>query len=414
MVSSGVRSGRAVRVSAGRWVPAPGCTTAGGSGLTDGVTLTFPRGPAWPNAYALAPLTNKQSNPDGTLSDDEHRWLQARAEGGFGLVMTCATYVSPAGKAWAGQLGISSDDHLPGLTRLATSLREAGAVSSVQLHHGGRRASSEVSGVATKAPWDDPATGATALSTAEVREAVEDFVSGAVRAERAGFDGVELHGAHGYLIGQFLDGRSNHRDDGYGGSLDDRSRFLREVLAGVRGATGPDFQVGLRLTPERMGITLAEFREVAGGVLASGQLDYLDVSMWDVRKAPHEAPGAGSAAAGSAAAGSAAAGSTAAGSAGWAGLLMDHVADLPRHGARVGVAGAVKSAGDAAWCLERGADFVLVGTGAILHHDFARKAAADAGFAAVAHPVSREHLAAEAVGPAFVDYLADNWDDFVA
>jgi len=357
--------------------------------LTDVVTLTLPHGPAWPNPYALAPLTNKQSHADGTLSDEEHRWLQARAEGGFGLVMTCATYVSSAGKAWAGQLGISSDEHLPGLTRLATSLREAGAVSSVQLHHGGRRASSEVSGVPTKAPWDDPATGATALSTAEVHEAVGDFVSGAVRAERAGFDGVELHGAHGYLIGQFLDARSNHRDDGYGGSLAARSRFLREVLDGVRAATGPDFQVGLRLTPERMGIALGEFREVAGDVLASGQLDYLDVSMWDVRKAPHEAGE-------------------------WDGLLLDHVLDLPRHGARVGVAGEIKSAADAAWCRQRGADFVLVGTGAILHHDFARRSAADAGFRAVEHPVSRAHLAAESVGPAFVDYLADNWDDFVA
>ncbi|GAA0968692.1 NADH-dependent flavin oxidoreductase [Nocardioides aquaticus] len=357
--------------------------------MTGGVTLSLPHGPAWPNSYALAPLTNKQSHADGTLAEDEHRWLRARAEGGFGLVMTCAAYVSDAGKAWHGQLGIASDAHLPGLTRLATSLREAGAVSSVQLHHGGRRASSEVSGVPTKAPWDDESTGATALSTAEVHEAVADFVAGAVRAERAGFDGVELHGAHGYLIGQFLDARSNHRQDGYGGSLEDRSRFLREVLEGVRGATGPDFQVGLRLTPERMGIELGEFREVAGSVLASGRLDYLDVSMWDVRKAPHDTER-------------------------WDGLLVDHVVDLPRHGARLGLAGEIKSAADAAWCLSRGADFVLVATGATLHHDFARRAVADAGFRAVDQPVTRQHLAAEAVGPVFVDYLAENWDDFVA
>ena len=274
--------------------------------------LTLPRGPAWSNHYALAPLTNKQSHADGTLSDDERRWLVARAEGGFGLVMTCATYVSQAGQAWGGQLGISDDEHVPGLRRLAEELRAAGAVSSVQLHHGGRRADAEVSGVPVRAPWDDESTGASALSTDEVQQAVADFTAGAVRAEAAGFDGVELHGAHGYLIGQFLDGRSNHRTDGYGGSLEDRSRFLREVLAGVRGATGPDFQVGLRLTPERMGITLGEFRDVAAQVMASGELDYLDVSMWDVRKAPHESDA-------------------------FEGRLVDHVVDLPRHGVRLGV-----------------------------------------------------------------------------
>ncbi len=354
-----------------------------------GTSLSLNHGPQWPNPFALAPLTNKQSHADGTLSDDERRWLVARAEGGFGLVMTCATYVSQAGKAWGGQLGISEDEHVPGLRALAEELRAAGAVSSVQLHHGGRRASAEVSGVPVRAPWDDESTGATALSTDEVQQAVADFTAGAVRAEAAGFDGVELHGAHGYLIGQFLDGRSNQRTDGYGGSLEDRSRFLREVLSGVRGATGPDFQVGLRLTPERMGIALGEFREVAARVMATGELDYLDVSMWDVRKEAHESDA-------------------------FAGRLIDHVVDLPRHGVRLGVAGKVYSAADAAWCREQGADFVLVGTGAIVHHDFATLAGADAEFVATRHPVSREHLAAESVGPAFVDYLADNWDDFVA
>ena len=352
------------------------------------MSLTFSRGPQWSNPYALAPLTNKQSHADGTLSDDEHRWLVARAEGGFGLVMTCATYVAQEGKAWAGQLGISRDEHVPGLARLAEDLRAAGAASSVQLHHGGRRASAEVSGVGVRAPWDDEKTGATALSTGEVQQAVADFVAGAVRAEAAGFDGVELHGAHGYLIGQFLDGRSNHRTDGYGGSLEDRSRFLREVLDAVRGATGPDFQVGLRLTPERMGIELGEFRTVAAQVMATGQLDYLDVSMWDVAKTPEDG--------------------------GFEGLLIDHVTDLPRHGTRLGVAGKILSAADVAWCHEHGADAAFIGTGAIVHHDFARLAQDDPTWASTPHPVSREHLAAESVGPAFIDYLADNWDDFVA
>jgi 2,4-dienoyl-CoA reductase-like NADH-dependent reductase (Old Yellow Enzyme family) len=346
-----------------------------------GDPLDLVHGPAWRNRLALAPLTNKQSAADGTLGDDEREWLVARARGGFGMVMTCATYVDRAGNAWAGQLGISDDAHLPGLSRLAEELRAAGAVSSVQLHHAGRRADAAVSGVPLVAPWDDPARGVRALTTQEVRDAVQAFVDGAVRAERAGFDGAEVHGAHGYLVGQFLDGRNNRRDDEYGA---DRGRFLDEILEGIRAATSPGFQLGLRLSPSRFGIEVPDAVALTERVLAGGRVDYLDLSLWDVRT-PYDD-----------------------------GLLLEPFAALPRHGTRLGYAGKVGSAADAAWCLERGADFATIGTGAIVHHDFAARAVADPGFAATPHPVSREHLAAESVGPAFVDYLASNWDDFVA
>jgi 2,4-dienoyl-CoA reductase-like NADH-dependent reductase (Old Yellow Enzyme family) len=350
--------------------------------------LELLRGSSWANRLALAPLTNKQSHSDGTLSDDERRWLVARARGGFGLVMTCATYVALEGQAWAGQLGISDDRHLPGLTRLAHELRAAGAVSSVQLHHGGLRADPAVSGADHVAPWADGAKGVRALTTAEVHAAVDSFVTAAGRAERAGFDGVEVHGAHGYLVGQFLDGRHNHREDGYGGSVEDRSRFLLEVVAGIRETTGPDFQLGLRLSPERFGIELGEATELTAALLAGGRLDYLDLSLWDARKPPHGLDDDG--------------------------LLLDRFAALPRHGVRLGYAGKILSAADVAWCLEHDADFVTIGTGAIIHHDFAGQVVADPAFASLPQPVTREHLATEAVGPAFVDYLATNWDDFVA
>ncbi len=349
--------------------------------------LDLLRGPTWTNRLALAPLTNKQSHADGTLSADEHRWLLARAQGGFGLVMTCAAFVAPEGQAWDGQLGISDDRHLPGLTRLAEDLRAAGSVSSVQLHHAGLRADAAVSGVGLVAPWADETKGARAFTTAEVRAAIEAFVAAAVRAERAGFDGVEVHGAHGYLIAQFLDHRYNVRKDGYGGSEDGRSRFLHEILAGIRHTTGPDFQLGLRLSPEGFGITVAEAVRVASAALAGGHLDYLDLSLWDVRKRPREGDVDG--------------------------LLLEHFAALPRHGVRLGYAGKVLSAADVAWCLEHAADFVSVGTGAIIHHDFAHRVVADPAFVSDPQPVTRAHLEAESVGPAFLDYLATNWDDFV-
>lgn len=355
---------------------------------TTDTALFLAHGPDWANRFALAPLTNKQSHGDGTLSEQERRWLVARAEGGFGLTMTCAAYVAALGQAWTGQLGVSDDRHLAGLARLAADLRAAGTVSSVQLHHGGRRADPDLVGDTIVAPWDDPARRVRALSTGEVEQAIEDFVTAAVRAEQAGFHGVQVHGAHGYLVGQFLDGRHNHRADGYGGSLADRSRVLMQVLCGIRERTGEDFQVGLRLTPEGSGITVAEAREVTGQVLASGWVDHLDLSLWDVRK-PAAQPVVD-------------------------GLLIDQFTDLPRAGTRLGVAGRILSALDAQWCLDQGADFVTIGTGAIIHHDFARRAAADPAFVAIPRPVTREHLAAESLSPSFIDYLATTWDDFVA
>lgn len=217
---------------------------------------------------------------------------------------------------------------------------------------------------------------------------VEDFVSAAVLAERAGFDGVEVHGAHGYLLCQFLDGRNNLRNDEFGGSATNRFRIIHEVVAGIRAATGPDFQLGLRLTPERNGIVLDEARRLAGEVLLGGQLDYLDMSLWDAFKSPPED--------------------------GHDGLLIDHFTDLPRGDTRLGVAGKIVDTAGARRCLEHGADFVLIGTGAILHHDFARRALADPHFRSIERPVTRDHLAGESVGPAFLDYLSIQWDDFVA
>lgn len=347
--------------------------------------LKLARGPAWANRFALAPLTNTQSNADGALSEDEYRWLVARAEGGFGLTMTCATYVAREGQAWAGQLGISDERHMAGMSRLADGIRTAGSVSSVQLHHGGLRANPEVTGVPNVAPWENLERNTRALSTGEVQRAVVDFVAAAVRAERAGFDGVEVHGAHGYLICAFLDGRHNHRTDGYGGSLEDRARMLFEVLRGIREATGPDFQVGLRLTPQGNGIVLDEGVTVARWVLESGLVEYLDMSLWDVFASAGEGES----------------------------LLIDGFTRLDRGEARLGVAGKVRTAAQAQWCLDRGADFVDLGRAAILHHDFPKRAVYPK-FASVEVPVTRAYLRDQSVGEDFIDYLAAGWPDFVA
>lgn len=349
--------------------------------------LTFARGPALKNRMMLAPLTNLQSHADGTLSDDEIHWLTMRAKGGFGLVMTAAAHVQRQGQGFPGQLGIWSDDHLPRLTELASKLRENGAVSSVQLHHAGMRSPRDVIGEAPQGPFEDAETGTRALSTAEVEQLRDDFIAAAVRAEKAGFDGVEIHGAHGYVLAQFLDAENNQREDRYGGSFENRKRLILEVIDGVRAATRADFQVGLRLSPERFNIDFAEAKALAQEVMEGGKLDYLDMSLWDCFKAPvGEAEGAAP--------------------------LISHFTALPRGNTRLGVAGKIMDAAKVQACLDAGADFVLIGRGAILNHDFADRCVADDGFASVKNPVSEAHLRAEGLGEAFVSYMK-TWPGFV-
>jgi len=353
-----------------------------------GDALTLPRGPAMANRFMLAPLTNWQSNPDGTLTETEYRWLTMRAQGGFAITMTCAAHVQRGGQGFPGQLGVWSDDHLPGLQRLAAGIHAGGSGSSLQIQHSGRRSDAKLTGEQPVAPWDDAETGARALTTAEVEQLVEDFITAAVRAERAGYHGVELHGAHGYLLGQFLDADNNQRTDGYGGSFDNRCRVLHAIIAGVRARTGPAFQLGLRLSPERFGITMPESLTLAAQMLASGQLDYLDMSLWDCFKPPIDPAFAGK-------------------------PLIDHFAALPRGATRLGVAGKILDAATAQRCLEHGVDFVLIGRGAMLHHDFATRALADPAFQCIERPVTRAWLEKEGLGAPFIGYVASTWQRFV-
>ena len=120
--------------------------------------LTFLRGPAIKNRFMLAPLTNLQSHPDGVLSDDEYNWLVKRAEGGFGLTMTCAAHVQAIGQGFPGQLGTFEDKHLDGLKRLADGIREQGSISICQLHHAGFRSPGDLIGTQSVGPSDDEAS----------------------------------------------------------------------------------------------------------------------------------------------------------------------------------------------------------------------------------------------------------------
>jgi 2,4-dienoyl-CoA reductase-like NADH-dependent reductase (Old Yellow Enzyme family) len=349
--------------------------------------LTLARGPALKNRFVLAPLTNMQSHADGTLSDDEYRWLCKRAEGGFGLVMTCAAHVQASGVGFPGQLGIFGNEHVAGLTRLAAGLTGHGAHAVAQLYHGGMRSPRALIGRAPQCPSDDAETGAQAMTADEVKTAIDDFVSAARRAERAGFDGVEVHGAHGYLVCQFLSPDINRREDAYGGPLEHRARFLFEIVDGIRAACGPRFGLGVRLSPERFGMRLDEIRDVAGRLMREGRIDYLDLSLWDVFKEPNDEAFKGRS-------------------------LLSCFSDLPRHGVRLGAAGKISTGADAARALAGGLDFVIIGRAAILHHDLPRRIAADPAFEPVALPVSAEYLRGEGLSDSFIGYMR-SWKGFV-
>ena len=143
--------------------------------------LTFPRGPAMKNRFMLAPLTNTQSGDDGVLSEEEFHWLTMRSAGGFGLTMTCAAHVQEIGRGFPGQLGVFSDEHLAGLTRLADRIREDNSVSIVQLHHAGMRSPRDLIGEAPVCPSVNEEFGARALDTDEVSD--EGFQSFSILLE---------------------------------------------------------------------------------------------------------------------------------------------------------------------------------------------------------------------------------------
>jgi 2,4-dienoyl-CoA reductase-like NADH-dependent reductase (Old Yellow Enzyme family) len=216
------------------------------------------------NRIALAPMC-QYSGEDGIANDWHLVHLGARALGGAGLLIAEATAVAPEGRISPQDLGLWSNDQIEPLARVTRFIRENGSVAGVQLAHAGRKASSA-------RPWDGgtpiapeaggwaPVRGASPIpfgegyptpepyTVDELGAVVEAFATAAERALRAGFQLVEIHGAHGYLLHSFLSPLSNHRHDEYGGSFENRTRLLREVLVAVREVWPPEFPLLLRIS----------------------------------------------------------------------------------------------------------------------------------------------------------------------
>lgn len=205
------------------------------------VPLRFKNGVQMKNRFMLAPMTNTQSHEDGKLSDEEYQWLTMRAKGGFGLTMTCASHVQFIGKGFPGQLGIYDDSQIEGHQRLVKGIKANNSLAIIQLHHAGMRTSENLIGQQPVCPSSNEKHNSRSLSLKEVYQLRDDFIAAAIRAQKSGYNGVEVHGAHGYILTQFLSSDINKRDDQYGGSLENRSRLLFEILEGIRNTCGEYF-----------------------------------------------------------------------------------------------------------------------------------------------------------------------------
>lgn len=346
---------------------------------------TFHCGARAKHRIALAPLTNQQSYPNGVCSPQEQQWLERRAQGDFALVMTCAAHVCATGQGFSGQLGCFSDEQLPGLSELATAINRHGALSLVQLYHGGARSPANLTGQqpisATAWTEDKPDVDSPrAATTLEIEQLIDDFCAAARRVQRAGFHGVELHGAHGYLLSQFLSRLRNTRTDGWGTTLAGRARLLRHIVQRIRSETPKPFIVGIRLSPEELpsapGLDLDDTLQVAQWLAEDGA-DFIDLSLWNYQrktlKRPEEHP------------------------------LPLFRAALPREVALC-AAGAIWSRADAQAVLELGADFVSLGRAAIVDPDWPRHTR-EPHFEPRRAPLTPQQYRQNGLSDAFIQYL---------
>jgi 2,4-dienoyl-CoA reductase-like NADH-dependent reductase (Old Yellow Enzyme family)/thioredoxin reductase len=219
----------------------------------------------------------------GAVTDRLIGYYRARAQGGVGLIDVEFSYIHPTGKVFEHMLGIDHDGVIPGLRRLTEVVHQEGAKIIIQISHAGRRTHSEIIGSTPVAPSPVPRIhGETPreLSLGDIEEMIQGYIAAARRAKEAGFDGVMIHMAHGYLIQQFLSPFSNKRLDRYGGDLEGRSRFALEILQGIRQEVGEDFPLTCRLCGDEFvkgGIDLEEAIQLAV-ILESHGIDALEVS----------------------------------------------------------------------------------------------------------------------------------------
>lgn len=237
------------------------------------------------NRLVRSATAERMADHEGRPRPQLYKLYEELAQGGVGLIITGHMYVHPAGKAHPEMTGIYKDNLIPDLEWLAETIHEHGGKAVVQINHGGRQCSQEAvaepiapSAVHEHQPKDTYL--AREMTVAEIEELIRAFAQAAWRVKAAGFDGVQIHSAHGYLISQFNSPFTNRRTDEWGGSLENRTRFLREVCRAVRDQVGKDFPMMIKfglMDGVEGGLTLEEGLQIIGMMEEMG-LDAVEIS----------------------------------------------------------------------------------------------------------------------------------------
>jgi 2,4-dienoyl-CoA reductase-like NADH-dependent reductase (Old Yellow Enzyme family) len=245
-----------------------------------------------PNRFIRSATWEGLAAPDGSCTDELVRLMAMLAEGGVGLIISSHAFIRPEGYAVRGQIGVHHDDLTAGLARMTDAVHRKGGRIALQLAHGGLLADTQLTGQPPFAP--SQAGGPEKITRREmtgqdIGNTIEAYGKAALRAKKAGFDAVQVHAAHGYLLNQFLSPFFNRRTDRYGGGIENRARMVLEVLASVRNAVGRDYPVLVKINSEdflegglsredsiQAGVLIAgagaDAIELSGGTLLSGKL----------------------------------------------------------------------------------------------------------------------------------------------
>lgn len=336
------------------------------------------------NRLVLSPMTTCQSNPDGTASDAEINWIKMAAENDFGMVITCASHVSKE-RAFRDQMGVHSDAMLPHLTKFANTLKPYNCATLVQIGHGGSRVYQGESLSASsydmpKIPnWQRPRE----LTVQEIQQIIDDFANGCERVYKAGFDGVEIHGCNGYLITQFFSKMTNLRQDQFGGTLENRARFAREIVKACRKKVPASFIIGYRMTYKNSGmetgLDLDENVQISKWLIEDG-IDYIHISNFtiDDKVSEHSEQNLIS-------------------------YVRNALGDFP-----IIAVGSVQNSKDIEKAIEYGANLVAIGRTAILNTNLPKMLSQNYDYQPIPMPYSLKQLEEHGLSKKFIDYMKND------
>ena len=237
------------------------------------------------NRFVRSATYMAMANQDNTITQKLIQAMVELAEGGTGLIITGLAGVTKDGAGVAKMIGIYNDSFIPGLTELTEAVHNAGAKIMIQLAHSGVQGNPQLTGEESLGPsaitsWTGEGTACREMTQLDIIRVVKAFGDSAVCAKQSGFDGIQLHGAHGYLISSFLSPYFNKRTDEYGGSLENRARFALEVVQSVRDSVGEGYPLTIKINSEDLlepGLTVDEMLKVASWLEEKG-IDVIELS----------------------------------------------------------------------------------------------------------------------------------------